>query len=152
MTTTARATLALTLGAIAVALAGVAAKPTFGQTVAERQPLSASAAAGANLFRTYCAACHGATGIGDGPLAAAMSPKPKDLTGLLKRNDGVYPGNLTYRIIDGRTRVPGHGGRDMPVWGDAFLKSSQSDNEAAVKVRIQALVDYLETLQARAGQ
>jgi len=31
---------------------------------------------GARLFRQSCAACHGATGRGDGPAAAALNPRP----------------------------------------------------------------------------
>lgn len=149
MITISRATCILTVGAIAVCVAGIAATPRFIQGAASAQPQSGSAAAGAYLFRTYCASCHGVTATGDGPLATAMTRKPADLTGLAKRNDGVFPGDLTYRIIDGRKRVPGHGGADMPVWGDAFLKSVQSSDEAAVKVRIQSLVDYLETQQVK---
>ncbi len=31
-------------------------------------------------FAQYCGSCHGATGKGDGPAGAALTPKPKDLT------------------------------------------------------------------------
>jgi hypothetical protein len=54
-----------------------------------------------------------------------------------------------HQIIDGRTKVSGHGGPDMPVWGDAFMRTSDGADEASVQHRINALVDYLETLQAR---
>ena len=43
-------------------------------------------------------------------------------------------------IGDGRELVKGHGGTDMPVWGDAFKRSSAGDSETAVKARIKALV------------
>lgn len=35
---------------------------------------------GKSLFGTHCASCHGPMGKGDGPAAAALNPKPKDLT------------------------------------------------------------------------
>lgn len=35
---------------------------------------------GKSLFGTHCASCHGLTGKGDGVAAAALNPKPKDLT------------------------------------------------------------------------
>lgn len=35
---------------------------------------------GKGLFAQYCAACHGPSGNGDAPAAAALNPKPKDLT------------------------------------------------------------------------
>jgi mono/diheme cytochrome c family protein len=37
-------------------------------------------AKGKSLFTQQCAGCHGATGKGDGVAAAALNPKPSDLT------------------------------------------------------------------------
>ncbi len=37
-------------------------------------------AKGKGLFEKNCASCHGASGKGDSPAAAALNPKPKDLT------------------------------------------------------------------------
>ena len=37
-------------------------------------------AKGKDLYTTNCAGCHGPTGKGDGPAAAALTPKPSDLT------------------------------------------------------------------------
>ncbi|MGQ0736738.1 MAG: hypothetical protein ACT4QD_24185 [Acidobacteriota bacterium] len=37
----------------------------------------------------------------------------------------------------------------MPVWGDAFLRSGERASEVTVAVRIDALVDYLESIQAK---
>ena len=110
------------------------------------------AALGGYLFKTYCASCHGTSARGDGPLASAMNRKPANLTEIAKRQKGVFPRELVFKIIDGRTRVPGHGGPDMPVWGDAFLRTNEAADEASVRDRIQALVDYLETMQARDTQ
>jgi hypothetical protein len=53
------------------------------------------------------------------------------------------------RIVDGRNPVKGHGGADMPVWGDAFKQSREGYSEERVKEKIEAVVDHLETLQAR---
>ena len=36
--------------------------------------------AGGQLFATVCASCHGAGGKGDGAAAAALEPKPRDLS------------------------------------------------------------------------
>lgn len=44
-------------------------------------PLNAeSIAAGQALYSTNCAACHGQTGKGDGPVGATLNPRPADLT------------------------------------------------------------------------
>jgi nucleotide-binding universal stress UspA family protein/mono/diheme cytochrome c family protein len=104
---------------------------------------------GAEIYRTYCVSCHGTSARGDGPLAATMTKKPADLTEIAKRNGGVFPTELVFRTIDGRNKVRGHGGPDMPEWGEAFAKSREAgDGERVTKV-IQSLVDYLESLQLR---
>lgn len=40
----------------------------------------ADAAAGKTDFETNCASCHGMSGKGDGPVSAALSPKPRDFS------------------------------------------------------------------------
>ena len=45
--------------------------------------------------------------------------------------------------------MKGHGGPDMPVWGDVFSKSSDGGDPAIVAARIKALVAYLESIQAK---
>ncbi|MCZ7567886.1 MAG: cytochrome c [Ardenticatenaceae bacterium] len=42
-------------------------------------PTDASIARGRVLYGQHCAACHGATGRGDGPAAAGLNPGPADL-------------------------------------------------------------------------
>lgn len=105
--------------------------------------------AGGELFRTYCAACHGTSARGDGPLASSMTRKPADLTEIAKRNGGVFPSELVFRTIDGKNPVRGHGGPDMPVWGDAFARSRDGGDKETVKNIITSLVAYLESIQAR---
>jgi nucleotide-binding universal stress UspA family protein/mono/diheme cytochrome c family protein len=104
---------------------------------------------GGEVYRTYCATCHGTGARGDGPLASAMSKKPADLTEIAKRNGGVFPADLVFKTIDGKQPVRGHGGPDMPVWGDAFAKSREAGDADRVKAVIQSLVDYLASLQVR---
>lgn len=104
---------------------------------------------GGELFRTYCATCHGPTARGDGPLASSMARKPADLTEIAKRNGGQFPPELVFRTIDGRKPIRGHGGPDMPVWGDAFTRSRDGGDPDRVRTMIQSLVDYIESIQAR---
>lgn len=35
---------------------------------------------GKKTFQTYCITCHGAKGKGDGPVGAALNPKPRNFT------------------------------------------------------------------------
>jgi mono/diheme cytochrome c family protein len=123
-----------------------------GPQAAQAQTTQNHAALGGYLFKTYCATCHGTSARGDGPHAESMRRRPANLTEISKRNKGTYPADLVFQIIDGRQKVSGHGGPDMPVWGDAFLRTSDASDEASVKHRIQALVDYLATLQAQDTQ
>jgi len=104
---------------------------------------------GAEVFRTYCATCHGTSARGDGPLASSMKRKPANLTEIAKRNGGEFPADMVFRTIDGRQPVRGHGGPDMPVWGDAFERSQEAGDQARVKSVIQSLVDYLGSIQLR---
>lgn len=104
---------------------------------------------GAEVFRTYCASCHGTAARGDGPLASSMSRKPANLTEIAKRNGGQFPTELVFKTIDGRQPVRGHGGPDMPVWGDAFSRSREAGDQERVKAVINSLVEYLESLQLR---
>ncbi len=60
---------------------------------------------------------------------------------------GRFPAELAARVIDGRDPVPGHGGPEMPIWGDAFLESRFGYSREQVKERIRLLVRHLETLQ-----
>ena len=119
-------------------------------------PLSASRASaqtgsstptGDTLFRTYCASCHGTSAKGDGSLASSLKRRPADLTEIAKRNGGTFPAAQVARTIDGRSPVTGHGGGDMPVWGDAFLKSTA--DSLSVEQKIQRLVNYLESIQGK---
>ncbi|MDH4063206.1 MAG: c-type cytochrome [Acidobacteriota bacterium] len=104
--------------------------------------------AGSGLFSTYCVVCHGADAKGTGPLADSLKRRPADLTALAKSNGGTFPRDMVARIIDGRDPVRGHGGGDMPVWGDAFGRSADAGPQA-VKDRIDALVEYIDSLQAK---
>jgi nucleotide-binding universal stress UspA family protein len=126
------------------------ASPAVSAQVVEKdsqQRVSAS-----EVFRTYCVMCHGSSARGDGPLASSLKRKPANLAEIAMRNGGVFPSDLVFRTIDGRQKVQGHGGPDMPVWGDAFKKSQEGGSESAVKERINDLVEYIESLQIRMTQ
>ena len=142
------------IGSVTVAM--VSATLAIGATVALGQQLPSPPAqpsySGSELFKTYCVACHGTSAHGDGPLAANMKKPPPDLTQFAARNGGMFPSALVARIIDGRQPVTGHGGPDMPVWGDAFKASRVGSSEEAVQARITALVEHLERIQERQAQ
>ena len=129
----------ITLAAASVMAASVAAK--------------AQTTAGEIEYQKACAACHGAAGHGDGPVAEYMSVPVPDLTKVAERRDGAYPYQELMQMIDGRNagRQPGPHGTAMPVWGDRFMLDSGSanpvENEINTLGRISSLVDYIYSLQ-----
>ena len=101
---------------------------------------------GPNLYKAYCAVCHGQDGKGSGPMAMFLKTVPSDLTRIQQRNGGMFPRAKVRRIISGEEPLPaGHGTRDMPVWGPIF--SQVAWDQDLGRVRIDNLARYLETLQ-----
>lgn len=137
--------------ALAVALATGATTRTAVAADGQSPDGQASRFVGSDLYRNYCVTCHGKAGHGDGALADMLKKRPPDLTLFARNNNGVFPSELVRKIIDGRQPVPGHGGKDMPVWGDAFKSAHGGGGESAVQERIDALVRHIESLQVKAS-
>lgn len=104
---------------------------------------------GARLYFNHCAACHGDAGEGDGPVAATMSVTVPNLRTLSQRNGGVFPADRVAAYVDGRELKAAHGNRQMPIWGDVFRGPEQGTAERTVRRRVNALVEFLATLQYR---
>lgn len=107
---------------------------------------------GETEFLNSCAVCHGSGGRGDGPLAEELRSAPTDLTLLAEKNGGEFPYRHVLATIDGRYVVPGHGERDMPVWGHQFLLSDKrlygpDDGPVVTQERIHELAAFIESLQ-----
>jgi len=112
---------------------------------------------GKGEYNAACASCHGLTGMGDGPAADQMKAKVPDITRLALGNNGVFPFDRVYQIIDGRQEVKAHGSREMPIWGMAFRRQSSAyfdnypahDAESGARSRILALTEYIYRLQQK---
>lgn len=102
---------------------------------------------GVDLFKEYCAVCHGNDAKGDGPAADALKKRPADLTQLARKNGGNFPELHVMNFIKGQDVVAAHGSRDMPIWGSIF--SQMSSNPDLVQVRTYALLKYIEEMQAK---
>ena len=117
---------------------------------------------GQTEYQSGCAPCHGADAKGTGPVSKELKTPPADLTVLAKKNNGVFPFDNVYKIIDGRDALSSHGTREMPIWGyrftpphynlksidDAVLSPSAS-SEGIVRSRILAVIDYLNRIQEK---
>ena len=103
---------------------------------------------GSQLFREYCAVCHGVDGKGNGPAADALKRAPGDLTQLTRNNGGKFPALSVHMSIKGSTEtIIEHGTVDMPIWGQALRQLGQSPNY--VEMKIYALLKYVEQIQAK---
>jgi mono/diheme cytochrome c family protein len=99
---------------------------------------------GQEMYSSYCAACHGRTGKGDGPAAPALTPKPPDLTQFTKKHGGTaFPVKDFEDKVTGMGMSPAHGSTEMPVWGP-ILRQLGND-----QLRVYNLRKYVETLQAK---
>jgi mono/diheme cytochrome c family protein len=103
---------------------------------------------GPELFKAYCATCHGRDAKGGGPMAASLRIAPADLTRIAARNDGKFPFLQVQKIISGEQQSSAtHGTREMPVWGPIF--SEVSWDQDLGRVRIYSLAMYLEAIQVK---
>jgi mono/diheme cytochrome c family protein len=86
----------------------------------------------AERFATLCSSCHGPKGAGDGPGAAALNPKPRNLTDLAWQQ-ATQDDRITKVIKNGGASVGLSA--TMAPWGAVL-----SDEEIA------AVVAYIRTL------
>lgn len=80
---------------------------------------------GKTLFLNHCAACHGESGVGDGPKAKRLKLKPANLTRFSKAHSNYY---LVFQVNEGKG--------DMPQWKDALTPRETWD-----------LSNYIQTLR-----
>jgi mono/diheme cytochrome c family protein len=130
----------LLLGALGAAVTNAPAAAMWSQQVGR-------VLEGEQLFKAYCASCHGRTGKGDGPAANALKSPPADLTSSAQRNNGAFPRERVARLIEeGQPAAAAHGSKDMPVWGPIFSGLALGSYKPA-NPRVEDVVSYLESIQ-----
>jgi len=105
---------------------------------------------GPDLFRAYCASCHGLDAKGHGPAASALKIPPADLTVLAKNNRGQFPSIRMRGTIIGEAILVSHGSREMPIWGPIFHQIEADVDRG--NVRLENLVKYVESIQSIPSQ
>jgi mono/diheme cytochrome c family protein len=134
------------------AIAGLLVATTVG--AAESAPVATGQQVGRmlegeQLFKAYCASCHGRTGKGDGPAAPALKTPPADLSSITQRNGGTFPrGRVTRLIEEGFPAKAAHGSKEMPVWGP-FFSGLAIGSYKPTNPRVEDVVSYLESIQAK---
>jgi mono/diheme cytochrome c family protein len=137
------ALLAILFAGLAVMLHAQQAKPVI-KTV---PPTQTSPAEGAEMFKAYCAACHGLDAKGNGPAVPALKKAPGDLTMLTKNAGGKFPELRVYNAIRGDSALPAHGSKDMPVWGEVFKDLDRASGVSSLRLR--NLTMHIQSIQAK---
>ncbi len=83
---------------------------------------------GAKLYADNCAGCHGQTGKGDGPAAAALTPKPTDFSKVLSGK----PDEWISKVITAGGQAVGKAPL-MPGFDGAFNAEQLRDLIAYIK-------------------
>jgi len=123
--------------------------------IKKTQVKPASSVSGAQMFKQYCAVCHGPSGKGDGPVATALKVPPPDLTTLAQRHDGKFPDDYVSNVLKNGVQNPAHGSGEMPVWGPIFDTMNRwkalcpGMDETPVTLRITNLTNYLKSIQKK---
>ena len=97
--------LAIFLFAIGVAAAQEWKVPDKARAMKNPVAKTAGIADAKAAYEKNCMLCHGVTGKGDGPAAAAINPKPKNFGDktVLSQSDGEF----FWKITEGRGLMPG---------------------------------------------
>ena len=118
-----------------------------GQRADGRSP-SEAIESGRDTYLFHCAACHGPSGKGDGPVVSALKTPPPDLRTLARRRGGRFPrAEITAFVIGKRRPTAAHGSPDMPIWGPLFREMNPFDSR--IDVRLNGLIDHLESIQLK---
>jgi len=130
--------------ALLLLLWGAVAVPA--QQSPKKVPSAPAELSGAELFRSYCAPCHGGDAKGNGPMATVLKVPPPDLTGLSKRNNGTFPADRVTAVLKNGIDVPAHGTVEMPIWGSTF---ADIKTHRVIVMRVDELIRYLQSVQAK---
>lgn len=102
--------------------------------------------AGAAMYKTYCASCHGDDGKGMGGTSALLANKPADLTGLSLTHSQGFPRRHVLSTLK-----RGHSGSPtttpMPDWNVIFRLVVDPKHPEIAEMRARALTDYIESIQ-----
>ncbi len=119
-----------------------------GEQQAPKKTVSTTSAelSGGEIFKSYCATCHGSDAKGKGPMAAVLKVPPPDLTTLSKRNNGKFPADQIASVLKNGVDVPAHGTAEMPIWGSTF---ADIKTHRVVTMRVTDMIRYLESIQTK---
>jgi mono/diheme cytochrome c family protein len=103
---------------------------------------------GLQLYKRYCAVCHGNDLKGNGPVSPEFKNPPSDLTTLAQRHEGKFPDEYVQDVLLNGVKKPAHGDTEMPIWGPLFASIPGTDS-ALVSIRIVNLTNYIKSVQTK---
>ncbi len=114
-------------------------------SVSQSQPDS-----GKQMYKDYCAACHGIDGKGNGPAIEFLKAPPPDLTTMAKRYNEKSIALKVYAVLCFGTGSKAHGTLDMPIWGPLFHElDGRNGHPQLVEMRTSNLSEYVQSMQAK---
>ncbi len=131
----------------ALCLGGYVAANAQQKTIKEVPARMIQSLEGVDLYREFCAVCHGVQAKGGGPAADALKKHPTDLTQLARKNGGKFPMLAVQSTIKGSGGAMEHGTHEMPMWGSIFSQSGQAKDLG--DMRVMSLLKYIEGIQVK---
>jgi mono/diheme cytochrome c family protein len=132
---------------ILIVLAAAGSSTTYLRSAAAQDTLPPDfIPSGKDMFKQYCAPCHGLNAKGHGPARSALKVPAADLTTLSKRHGGEFPYDYVSNVLRFGPGIAAHGSSDMPTWGSIF-QYMDNYNRASVEKRIKNLCAYLAAIQ-----
>ena len=126
---------------------GIGSAQTSEKKIEKVPMVKSNPGSGKQMYKDYCAVCHGVDGKGGGPAADALKTAPPDLTTMAKRYGEKTVALKVEAALEFGAQNRAHGTSEMPVWGPLF--SAADKNQQARAMRISNLAKYVETLQQK---
>jgi len=127
---------------------GTGIAQTTNKTLKEVPASQSQPNSGKQMYRDYCAACHGIDGKGNGPAVEFLKAPPPDLTTMATRYGENSAVPKVTHILSSETESNAHGTLDMPIWGPVFSSVSHH-NDQVVLLRIHNLSKYVDSIQQK---
>jgi mono/diheme cytochrome c family protein len=132
---------------VAVAATGQTQQPeATGEAAAAERTQPTQLERGAARYQRYCAACHGKSADGNGPMASSLRQAPSDLRRIAARNGGRFDRRTIAAQIDGRGMAAAHGSEESPVWGWKGFRARKGSG-GTPSPRMLEILAYLESIQ-----
>src|SRR5512133_3426243 len=99
----------LLLALFTLAMVAITGSAQTTKTVKQTNAHHSDSWSGDQLYREFCAVCHGIDAKGSGPAASALKSNPTDLTQIARRNGNKFNELRMRSVIGGGEGIVAHG-------------------------------------------